>query len=96
MNNDISTWHYGLLIDFVTDSTIPIVVQAANEKSFKLLQEYLAAAEEQSYGGGGAGSLAYKFTFYVKQHIHHAAGGTETPFHKVSLTLPPPVRSQKN
>jgi hypothetical protein len=81
--------------------------KAANEKSFKLLQEYLSAADH-SHGGGGGGhpNLPYKFNFYLKQQHTEALNKKETTdddqlplplpaetFRKVSLTLPPPNRA---
>jgi hypothetical protein len=80
--------------------------KAANEKSFKLLQEYLSAADYK-YGmgdGGGHPNLPYKFNFYIKhQHLtpqHQTDKKDETsenkrqpPYQKVSLSLPPPNRA---
>ncbi|KAL3142705.1 hypothetical protein ABBQ38_003006 [Trebouxia sp. C0009 RCD-2024] len=74
----------------------------ANEKSFKMLQEYLAVAKE---GDQGTAALPYHFVFYL--HQAHAQRDTFKPpqpsaaphtepvpngLHKISLTLPPPAR----
>jgi len=64
-------------------------VQGENERSFKLLQEYLAAAEERA-GSGGAAIVPYRFVFYVKQP---SIEGQDIEPNRVSLTLPPPVSS---
>ena len=63
-------------------------LQGANERSFKLLQEYLSAAEERR-GNGGAASVPYKFLFFVKPPSAH--GVEPLAPEKVTLTLPPPV-----
>ncbi len=84
---------------------LELTLQEANERSFKLLQEYLAAAKT----GGGIGrtaGLPYHFTFYLRvqdAEIEEAVAEPdlqqkeevrEAPggFKKVALTLPPPVR----
>ncbi|KAG7673594.1 hypothetical protein Ndes2526B_g02957 [Nannochloris sp. 'desiccata'] len=80
--------------------------KAANEKSFKLLQEYLSAADHKygSGNGGGHPNLPYKFNFYIK-HQHsiqqhqtdknddNAKKEKSSRYHNVSLTLPPPNRA---
>lgn len=79
----------------------------ANEKSFKMLQEYLAAARQ---GDQGFAALPYHFVFYLHQSPASAQAtqplqsspvqptATQQPdalpdgMHKVALTLPPPAR----
>jgi Domain of unknown function (DUF4461)/Domain of unknown function (DUF4460) len=80
-------------------------IKQANEKSFKLLQEYLSAADHK-YGGGGHPNLPYKFNFYIKDHaanyhqtdadsdkVHEKEEPPLPTFKEISLTLPPPNRA---
>ncbi len=74
------------------------MVQEANERSFKLLQEYLAAAKT----GGGIGrtaGLPYHFTFYIREQLVEPqekedgeSSWEASELRRVALTLPPPVR----
>lgn len=80
-------------------------MQDVNEKSFKLLQEYLSAANDH-LGHGGSASLPYKFTFFLpepSQNEQSLSGEDESLAHvessqvslqQISLTLPPPVRNK--
>ncbi|DBA76668.1 hypothetical protein WJX79_007357 [Trebouxia sp. C0005] len=75
----------------------------ANEKSFKMLQEYLTAAKQ---GDLGTAALPYNFVFYLHQSQDQTSqqkaaaadaatqqgGAVSNGLHKVSLTLPPPAR----
>jgi len=63
------------------------LAKGVNERNFKLLQEYLAAAEKRA-GSGGSASVPYKFTFHVKSHNVEDGRHSFT----ANLTLPPPVR----
>lgn len=57
------------------------LVQETNEKSFKLLQDYIANANADARDRGGYGG-AYDFEFY----------SSSTGDEKIQLTLPAPVR----
>lgn len=65
-------------------------LQEANERSFKLLQEYLAAAKH----GGGIGrtaGLPYRFDFFVLPPGEQGEDDAAPSLQRVELTLPPPV-----
>lgn len=57
------------------------LVQETNEKSFKLLQDYIANANADARDRGGYGG-PYDFEFY----------SSSTGDEKIQLTLPAPVR----
>ena len=83
------------------DQALSRTVQEANEHSFKLLREYLAAART----GGGIGrtaGLPYHFTFYIREELAESQEDTQETedeesscaageLRRVALTLPPPV-----
>lgn len=59
------------------------LVQETNEKSFKLLQDYIANANADARDRGGYGG-PYDFEFY----------SSSTGDEKIQLTLPAPVRDE--
>ena len=70
--------------------------QATNQKSFILLQEYLALAESGAEPHGR--SQAFAFEFYIRDEAApegtggDAGGGARGQLRRVALTLPPPGR----
>jgi hypothetical protein len=58
------------------------LVQETNEKSFKLLQDYIANANVDARDRGGGYGGPYDFEFYL----------SSTGDEKIQLTLAPPVR----